>query len=397
MSTSTTPNSRTDHYLFTTEHQMLRESIRGWVEQRIEPNIDRWEQERAFPRELFEELGELGFLGLQYPEEYGGQGGDFAANLILCEELSRVGAESVCMSVAVHTGMATPPILKYGTEEQRRRYLPGLIAGEKIAALGISEPDAGSDVAGIKTTARRTNGAGWILEGGKTFITNGGRADVLLVIARTASEGQSRRAFSLFLVDASLPGFSRGRQLEKLGRHASDTCELRFDSILLAPDALLGEEGRGFHQLMWELDAERLVAAATSVALGFHALRLAVDYVKQRHQFGKPLADFQALRHNLATKQARLTAARELVYTTARRFQSGEERLPEVAMAKLLAAEALNEAADYALQLHGGYGYMVDYPISRVWLDARVKRITAGTDEIQREIIARHLLGRPSA
>jgi len=388
----------TEHYLFTPEHELLREAVRGWAEQRLLPHIDNWEREGAFPREIFEELGELGYLGVQYPEAYGGQGGDFTANLVVCEELSRVGAESVSMAVAVHTAMATPPILRFGTSAQREHYLPEILAGRKIAALGISEPDSGSDVAGIRTKASRTPGGGWTLDGRKTFITNGGRADVVLVIARTpALEESTRPSFSLFLVDSSLPGFSRGQPLEKIGRHASDTCELLFESIQLPDDALLGEEGRGFHQIMWELDAERLVSAATSAALGFHALDLAVAYVKERHQFGRPVGDFQAIRHTLATLAARLTAARELVHTTARRFQAGEEQLPEISMAKLLAAEALGDVADYALQVHGGYGYMAEYPIGRIWIDARAKRITAGTDEIQREIIARHLIGPTSA
>ena len=392
---TTAPGARTDQ-LFTPDHDLLRESVRGWVQRHVAPFVDEWESLGDFPDELFERMGEQGFLGVQYPEEYGGQGGDFAANLVVCEELSRVGAESLCMAVSVHTAMATPPILEYGTEDQRRRYLPDLLAGRKVAALGISEPDAGSDVAGIRTHARRTSAGGWILDGGKTFITNGGRASVVLVIARTASESDDRKAFSLFLVDTSRAGFRRGRRLQKLGRHASDTCELGFDSVGLPADALLGEEGRGFQQLMWELDAERIVSAATSVALGFHALELAIAYVKSRRQFGKPIGDFQAIRHNLADLWARLAAARELVYSAARRFQGGEKRLAEIAMAKLVAAQSLADAADYALQVHGGYGYMREYAVSRVWVDARVKRITAGTDEIQRELIARHLLGRPS-
>jgi alkylation response protein AidB-like acyl-CoA dehydrogenase len=382
-----------EHYLFTSDHVELRAAIRSWTAKRIAPHVDDWEAAGEFPRSVFEELGDLGYLGVQYPEEFGGQGGDFAANLVLCEELSRAGAESVSTAVAVHTAMATSPILKFGSDHQRRQYLPDLLTGRKIAALGISEPGAGSDVASLRTRARRDE-EGWLLDGDKTFITNGIRADVLLVIARTSLEPAARPAFSLFIIDTGLPGFSRGRKLEKRGRHASDTAELRFDALRLTDDALLGEEGRGFHQIMWELDAERIVSGATSVALGFHALELATGYIRNRRQFGHPISDFQAVRHTLATLVARLTAARELVYTTARRFQAGEERIPEIPMAKLFAAEALWEMADYALQLHGGYGYMAEYPIGRVWSDARVKRITAGTDEVQRELIARGLLGK---
>jgi alkylation response protein AidB-like acyl-CoA dehydrogenase len=384
------------HYLFSSEHDLLREALKRWTRQRISPFIEEWERAGEFPREIFEELGDLGYLGAQYPEKYGGQDGDFAANLVLCEELSRAGAESVSTAVGVHTAMASSPILKYGTEEQRQAYLPDLLAGRKIAALGISEPGAGSDVASLRTRARRSESGGWVLDGDKTFITNGIRADVLLVIART-DPGADNPAFSLFLVDTHLPGFSRGRKLEKIGRHASDTAELRFDGLRLSEDALLGEEGRGFHQIMWELDAERIVSGATSVALGYHALDVAKEYIAGREQFGRRIADFQAVRHTLATLTARLTAARELVHTTARRFQAGEERIAEIPMAKLVAAEALWDVADYALQLHGGYGYMAEYPIGRIWVDARVKRITAGTDEIQRELIARRLLGRPQS
>jgi alkylation response protein AidB-like acyl-CoA dehydrogenase len=386
----------TEHYLFTEEHHMLRESIRAWTRERVMPHIRTWEDEAEFPRSIFEELGELGYLGLQYPERYGGQGGDFAANLVLCEELSLAGAESISMGVGVHTAMATPPILKFGTEEQKERFLPDLISGRQIAALGISEPNAGSDVAGIRTKAVRTPSGDWTIDGSKTFITNGSRADVVLVVARTGEDGD-RPSFSLFLLESKLAGFERGQKLAKLGRHAIDTAELHFNGVQVAPDALLGEEGRGFQQIMWELEAERLISAATSVALGFRALELALDYAKNRVQFGRRIGDFQAIRHELADLAAQLTAARELVHTTVLRFQRGDERMPEIAMAKLFAAQVLNHVADYALQVHGGYGYMSEYEIGHLWIDARVKRITAGADEIQREIIARHLLGRETA
>jgi alkylation response protein AidB-like acyl-CoA dehydrogenase len=382
------------HYLFAEEHELLRESVGAWARRRIAPNIEAWEDAGEFPRELFEELGSLGFLGAQYPEEYGGQGGDFAANMVVCEEISRIGAESVSMAVSVHTAMAIPPLLRFGTEQQKQAYLPDLLAGRKIAALAITEPEGGSDVAGIRTAARRT-ADGWVIRGAKTFITNGLRADVILVIARTGEEGGKAR-FSLFVVEGDTPGLRRGQKLEKIGRHASDTAELFIDDVEVAGDGLLGEEGRGFHQIMWELEAERLVSATTSVALGFHALDLALGYVRERRQFGVPLADFQALRHGLADRTAALTAARELVHTTAWRFQRGQPVAAEISMAKLVAANALHEMADYALQLHGGYGFMKEYPISRVWIEQRVKRLTAGTDEIQREIIANNVIGRTS-
>jgi alkylation response protein AidB-like acyl-CoA dehydrogenase len=290
--------------------------------------------------------------------------------------------------------MATPPIDRFGNDAQKATWLPGLLSGRKIAALAITEPEGGSDVAGIRTTARRT-GDGWVLDGRKTFITNGGRADLILVIARTSDRDAERPVFSLFLVDGGSPGLERGTPLEKIGRHGSDTCELFLDNVEVTGDALLGEEGRGFHQIMWELEAERIVSGATSVALGYHALDLALDYVRNRRQFGRAIGDFQALRHELASHTARLTAARELVHATAWRFQLGTAPRAEVSMAKLVASDALCAIADYALQLHGGYGYMREQAIGRVWIDARAKRITAGTDEIQREIIAREVIGRP--
>lgn len=383
------------HYLFTEEHRLLRESIRAWVRQEISPHIDEWEKEGAFPRSVFTDLGRLGYLGLQYPEEYGGQGGTFVAAMILSEELSYAGAESVSMAVSVHTGMAVPPILKFGTKEQKQRFLPGLLRGELIAALAITEPDAGSDVSGIKTHGRRDEMNGdWVIDGQKTFITNGWRADIVLTVARTDDDHAGRPAFSLFLVDTKTPGFKRIAKLEKIGRHASDTATLSYDSVRVPADALLGEAGRGFHHIMWELDAERTISAASSVALGYHALELATSYISERRQFGRPLASQQAIRHELATLTAQLTAARELVYFVAWKFEHGVVATPEISMAKLVASDVLNRMADYALQLHGGYGYTTDYPISRVWRDARLKRLGAGTDEIQREVIARHLLGR---
>jgi alkylation response protein AidB-like acyl-CoA dehydrogenase len=384
------------HYLFSAEHELLRESIRAWAQRRVAPHIDEWEQAGNLPDDIFRELGDLGFLGLQYPEQYGGQGGDFAANVVLCEELSHIGAESLGAAVGVHTAMATPPILRFGTESQKQSLLPELLSGRMIAALAISEPGGGSDVANIKTTAR-PGPSGWILDGRKTFITNARRAGIVLVLARTPNgDANGRRSYSAFLVDTDLPGVLCGKPLDKLGRHASDTCELFFDAVELPGDALLGQEGLGFEHLKWELEAERIISAAASVALGEYALELALEYVRERRQFGSPIADFQAVRHELASRAARLAAARELVHATAWRFQ--HELAPPAAssMCKLVASDALWEIADYALQLHGGYGYMREYPIGRVWTDARVKRITAGTDEIQREIIARHTIGRPS-
>jgi alkylation response protein AidB-like acyl-CoA dehydrogenase len=381
--------------MFTDEDEQLRLSVRRWIAQHVVPHVPSWERDGALPPDLLARLGGQGLLGLQVPTHLGGQGGDFVTNMIVSEELSAAGAESVSAAVSVHTGMAMPPIVEFGTDNQRSRYLPGLIDGTRVAALAITEPNAGSDVSAIETRAVPSAG-GWRINGRKVFISNGTRADLILVIARTGERPDGRPTFTLFLIDAPCPGLER-RRIEKIGRHASDWAELLFVDVEVGPEAVLGEVGRGFQNIMWELEAERVVAAATAVAAAHYVLGLALSYVRTRHQFGQPIGEFQAIRHRLADLAAQLAAAEELVYSVASDLRLGRDPGARIPMAKLLAASTLNEVADYAVQVHGAYGYTAEYSVGRAWVDARAKRISGGSDEIQRDLIARALLGRPSA
>jgi alkylation response protein AidB-like acyl-CoA dehydrogenase len=374
------------HSAFSDEHEQLRESIRRFVERELAPHIEEWER-TTFPDSVFERLGELGFLGLDKPERYGGQGGDYFSGLVLAEELYRGANAGLAMGVAVHTDMVMPPILAFGTEEQKQRYLVPAIKGERILCLGITEPDAGSDVAGIKTRAVR-DGDEFVINGSKTYITNGHRADVILLVTKTDPDA-GHDGLTLFLVDMDLPGVIREKKLEKLGMHASDTALLAFQDVRVPAHAVLGKEGKGFHHIMWELQGERLVGAAGALSAAERVLELTIEYVKQRRVFGRFAADFQAVRHKIAEMATKLEAARELTYATARRFADGEYPVREISMAKLHSARVAFEVADGCLQLHGGAGYMREYQIERAWRDARLNRIGAGTDEIMLEVIGR--------
>ncbi|MGE5576665.1 MAG: acyl-CoA dehydrogenase family protein [Syntrophothermus sp.] len=376
-------------YFFTAEHQALREKIRSFVQAELAPHVDEWEARGQFPREVFRRMGELGLLGLRYPEEYGGQGRDYFAAVVLSEELARCGIGGLPMAVAVHAEMATPPIFQFGTEEQKKKYLVPAIRGEKVACLGITEPDAGSDVASIQTTARK-GGEDWVVNGRKIFITNGVQADFITLLAKTDPE-KGYDGFSLFIVDKNTPGFEVTKKVDKVGMHSSDTAELVFDNCRVPGNALLGKEGRGFHQIMWELQGERLIAAAGAVATAEHVLELTVQYAKKRQQFGKPVAAFQVIAHTLAEMAAQIEAARRLTYATAWKFANKLYPVKEISMAKLLAARVAFWTVDRALQIHGGYGVLRDHPIERFWRDVRLNRIAGGTDEIMLEIISKQL------
>ncbi len=394
---------------FTAEHEALRERIRGFVRAELAPHVDEWEAREQFPREVFGRMGELGLLGLRYPEEYGGQGRDYFAAVVLSEELARCGIGGLPMAVAVHAEMATPPIFQFGTGEQKRKYLAPAIRGEKMACLGITEPNAGSDVAAIEATARREgqpvasddqpiarrDGAGWVINGRKIFITNGVQADFITLLARTDLAGTDTQkgygGFSLFLVDKGTPGFEVARKMEKVGMRSSDTAELVFDDCRVPGDALLGEEGRGFHQIMWELQGERLIAAAGAVATAGYILELTVKYAGERQQSGRPLVQSQTVAHILAEMAMRIEAARQLTYATAWRFANNLYPVKEISMAKLIAARTAFWVADRALEIHGGDGCLKGHPIERFWRDTRLNRIAGGTDEIMLEIISREL------
>ena len=376
---------------FGEEHELFRKSLRRFVQEEIAPHVDEWEELEEIPRELFRRMAELGFLGLEYPRVYGGAGADFWMTVVLAEELARCRSGGVAFSVIVHTDMSSPWLARLGTAEQRQRYLPAIISGEKVCALAITEPGAGSDMAGLVTRARR-DGAQWVITGAKTFITNGVYGDLYFVAAKTSDSGPRHGQLSQFLVERPTPGVTVNRKLKKTGMWASDTAELTFDEVRVPAENLIGEEGRGFYQLSDGLQRERLLAAVLSVAAAQQALEDTRDYLRQRRAFGAPLAGLQALRHRLADMATSVQAARRLTYHAASLFAAEEECVSDVSMAKLFATEMVNRVAYEAVQLHGGYGYMREMPIERFARDYRLWTIAAGTSEIMREIIAKSLL-----
>ncbi|GAC1415492.1 MAG: acyl-CoA dehydrogenase family protein [Actinomycetota bacterium] len=381
---------------FTEEHRALRVSIRAFIERELAPFADRWEADGNFPDWVFQKLGAAGFLGLHYPVEVGGQGGDYLSGLVLKEEMARVGSGGVGMAVAVQTDMATPPILKFGTAEQQQTYLVPAIQGTKIACLGITEPNAGSDVAGIQTKAVRDAGGDWIINGRKIFITNGVRADFCTLVARTSDMPAQRsggmrdyHGFSLFLVPTDVAGWNVARRLDKVGMHSSDTAEIAIEDVRVPAEALLGAEGEGFPQIMWELQGERLVGTAGSIAGAELVLERCIQYAKDRVAFGKPIGKNQAISHKLATMATEIEAAKQMVYDAAWKFQSGGYPVKEISMAKLYGGIVAFRVANEAMQIFGGAGYTMDLPIQRAWRDSRLIRIGGGTDEVMREIISK--------
>lgn len=374
--------------IFTDEHQALRDSIRAFVDKEITPHVDEWE-ETTFPDSVFTRMGELGLLGLDKPEEYGGQGGDYYTSLVLAEELARGGSGGLAMGVAVHTDMAMPPILAFGSEEQKEEWLRPAIQGEKILCLGITEPDAGSDVSAIRTRAvYDPDRDEYVINGSKTYITNGHRADLIVLVTKTDPEA-GYDGFSLFLVPMDSPGVVREQRLEKLGMHASDTALLSFQDVRVPASAMLGEKGKGFYHIMWELQGERLIGAAGCVAAAQRVFEKTLEYAKEREAFGRPIGNFQVIRHKFAEMATDIEAARQLTYMTAYRFQNGEYPVREISMAKLYSARMACQVADECIQIHGGAGYMKEYGVERVWRDMRLNRIGAGTDEIMLDLIGR--------
>src|ERR1700750_1719447 len=378
--------ARRRHFIFTEEHEALRESIRAYVDRELAPHAEEWEQ-TTFPDSVFRRMGELGFLGLSMPEAYGGQGGDYFCNLVLAEHLSRSHSGALAMGLALHTDMATPPILQFGTEEQKQRYLVPAIRGEKISCLGITEPDAGSDVSGIRTRAVR-DGDEWVINGSKTYITNGHRADFIVLVTKTDPDA-GYDGFTLFLVDMDSPGVVREKKLVKLGMHASDTALLAFQDVRVPSDAVLGQVGKGFYHIMWELQGERLIGAAGCVAGAQAAVDRTLAYAIERKAFGREIGHFQVIRHKFAAMATKIEASRQLTYSTAWRFAGGEYPVREISMVKLHSAQMCCEVADECLQIFGGAGYMREYGIERAWRDLRLNRIGAGTDEIMLDVIGR--------
>jgi len=377
----------------TDEHEMLRRTVRAFVEKEVAPQVDAWEEAGRIPRAFWRRLGELGLLGLEFPTEYGGAGGDFLSSVVLGEEMARCRSGGVAFSVLVHTDMSSPWLTRYGTDAQKRRYLPGIVSGETVCALGITEPGTGSDMASITTRAVR-DGDCYRLTGSKMFITNGVYGDLYFVAARTGPATAERRhaGISMFLVERDTPGFTVSRRLDKMGMRASDTAELSLQDCPVPALNLLGEEGRGFHQLAAGLQRERIMAAVLALSGAAQALEDTLAYVRERHAFGEPLAAKQALRHRLADMATEIEAARHLVYHAASLYTAGRDCVTEVSMAKLFATEVANRVAYQAVQLHGGYGYMSEFPVERFFRDVRLWTIASGTSEIMREIVAKRLL-----
>ena len=378
---------------FTEEHQLLRRTIRAFVEKEVAPHVTEWEDAGRIPRELWRKLGGLGVLGLEFPAEYGGGGADFLASVVLGEEMARCRSGGVAFSVLVHTDMSSPWLTRFGTDAQKRKYLPGIIRGETVCALGITEPGTGSDMAALSTRAV-LDGGGYRITGSKIFITNGVYGDLYFVAARTGSGMAARRheGISMFLVERGLAGFTVSRKLDKMGMRASDTAELSFQDCVVPAENLLGVEGRGFQQLATGLQRERLMAAILALSGAQQALEDTVTYMHERTAFGAPLSQKQVLRHRIADMATELEAARALVYKAAQMYAAGEECVTEVSMAKLFATEVANRVAYQAVQLHGGYGYMREYPVEGFFRDVRLWTIASGTSEVMREIIAKRLL-----
>ena len=377
------------HPLLTDEHEALRQTVRSWVESELTPHSVDWESEGYFPDWIFKRAGELGLTGARYPVEVGGQGGDWGHTIVISEEMARIGSAGVGMGLAVQSDMATPPIHKFGTPDQIERYLKPAIRGEKIACLGITEPNAGSDVAAIETTAVR-DGDEWVINGSKTFITNAVRADFCLLVTRT-NKGAGYEGFSLFLVDTDLPGWSVQRHLDKLGMRSSDTGEISIQDVRVPASALLGTEGKGFYQIMWELQGERLIGASGSLSGAQLVLDRTIEYALERTAFGKPIGKFQVNRHAIAEMATEIEAARQLTYDVAIRWERGEYPVKEISMVKLYSAGVVGRVMNRCLQLFGGLGYSDEFFMERAWRDARLIRIGGGTDEVMREVISKSM------
>jgi alkylation response protein AidB-like acyl-CoA dehydrogenase len=370
----------------TTEQELIRDTVRTFARERVEPVAAALDLEGRFPYELVAELAELGLMGLPIPAEYGGAGGDIVSYAIAIEELTRIDS-SVAITVAAHTSLGTMPILLYGTEEQKRRWLPDLASGRRLAAFGLTEADAGSDAGASRTTAELRDGS-WLINGSKLFITNAG-TDITWGVTITARTGDEE--ISNIVVENRTPGYAISAPMKKLGWRASDTRELSFDDCAVPEGNLLGERGAGFRQFLEILDGGRISVAAMGVGLAQGAYDLAYAYAKEREQFGKPIASFQAIRFKLADMATEIEAGRALVYKAAWLKDQGRPFAREAAMAKLYTGELSSRVAGAALQIHGGFGYMEESAISRLYRDQKILEIGEGTNEVQRMVIARHL------
>ncbi|MDG1580736.1 acyl-CoA dehydrogenase family protein [Pseudomonas sp. GOM6] len=373
--------------LFSHEHEQFRESVRKFFEQKAVPFHAQWEKDGHIDRALWNAAGEAGMLCSHVPEEYGGMGVDFLYSAVVIEEQSRLGLSGVGFSL--HSDIVAPYILHYGTEEQKRHYLPKLVSGELVTAIAMTEPGTGSDLQGVKTTAV-LDGDEYVINGSKTFITNGWLADLVIVVAKTDAKAGAK-GISLFLVEANTPGFSKGKRLEKVGMKAQDTSELFFQDVRIPKANMLGKEGMGFVYLMQELPQERLTVGVGAIASAEAALQWTKDYVRERKAFGKPVAEFQNTRFKLAEMATEIQVGRVFVDRCLELHLQKKLDVPTAAMLKYWGTDLQCKVIDECVQLHGGYGYMWEYPIARAWADSRVQRIYAGTNEIMKEIISRAL------
>jgi alkylation response protein AidB-like acyl-CoA dehydrogenase len=377
-----------DRTVFREDHEQFRSTVRRFLERECMPHMDEWNKAGRVPRELWLKGGQEGLLCPMLPEEYGGGGGDFGHAAVLTEEMSRLGITGV--GFGLHSDIIAPYILRLGTEEQKAKWLPRCATGETILAIAMTEPGTGSDLKSIRTTAVR-HGDEYVINGSKTFISNGLNCDLVVVVAKTDPTQTGSKAMSLILVETDRPGFRRGRNLDKMGQHARDTAELFFDDVRVPVSNLLGGEGKGMYALMEELPQERFSIAVSAAAVYEACLQHTIDYVKDRKAFGQTVWDFQNTKFKLADLKAECVAVRIMIDHYLAEHMRRKITLEEAAIAKLYATEKLGAALDTMVQLHGGYGYMLEYPVARAFVDMRVNRIYGGTSEVQRELIARKL------
>jgi len=373
------------------ELELFRDNVRRFVEAEIVPHYEQWEADEIFPRSLWNTMGEQGLLAVDLPEQYGGYDTDFRYSMVIAEELQAANCGGICGGVIVHSDIVAHYVLNNGSEEQKQKYLPKMASGECVGAVAMTEPGAGSDLQGIRTHARK-DGDHYIINGSKIFITNGQHADMVVVVAKTNLEVPGSKGTTLFLVDADAPGFSRGKNLEKIGLHSSDTSELFFEDVRVHESAILGKLDAGFIVLMSELQRERLSLAVGAVAAAEAVLASTIEYVKERKAFGQAISQFQNTKFTLAELATDIRINRSFVDECMRDFLAGNLDVATVSMAKLSASEMQIRVADECLQLHGGYGYMKEYGVSRSFVDARIQKIYGGTSEIMKEIISREIL-----
>lgn len=368
----------------------VRDQVSNYVANEITPQVERWDHAGGVPRDVLDQMGALGFFGLRVPVDYGGIGMGHVASVVFAEELGRSTSGGFAITVLVHTDLATPYLTNFGSDAQKQRWLPAFANGEAITAIAVTEPDAGSDVAALRTSARR-DGDGWRISGTKMFITNGGIADVVFVAARTDHEVKGSRGISIFLVETGADGFSASRALDKMGWHASNTAELVLDDVWVPADALVGAENRGFYYIMGNFQNERLAIMSQAIGEAQTALELTVAYVKERRAFNAPLWNKQAIRQRIAMRQAEVDAARELIYRTAWLTDQGEDTVREVSEVKALVGELVNRVMYDCVQFHGGMGFIAETAVERLYRDARIHSIGGGATEVMLEEIAKRL------